>query len=114
MVALASSSHPAVIRAAVEALGLHHVLGAIASSDEVEHGKPAPDVYLLAAERLGTEPARCLVVEDSLNGVRAGRAAGMTVVLVPNESVPPAEGARESADIVLASLADLDPGALPA
>lgn len=113
-VALASSSHPAVIRAAVEALGLHDVLGAIASSDEVEHGKPAPDVYLLAAERLGTEPARCLVVEDSLNGVRAGRAAGMTVVLVPNESVPPAEGARKTADIVLASLMDLDPGALPA
>lgn len=113
-VALASSSHPGVIRAAVEALGLHDVLGAIASSDEVEHGKPAPDVYLLAAERLGTEPARCLVVEDSLNGVRAGRAAGMTVVLVPNESVPPAEGARETADIVLASLTDLDPGALPA
>ena len=113
-VALASSSHPAIIRAAVEALGLHDVLGAIASSDEVEHGKPAPDVYLLAAERLGVEPARCLVVEDSLNGVRAGRAAGMTVVLVPNGSVPPAEGARESADLVLASLADLDPGALPA
>lgn len=113
-VALASSSHPAVIRAAVEALGLHDVLGAIASSDEVEHGKPAPDVYLLAAERLGTEPARCLVVEDSLNGVRAGRAAGMTVILVPNESVPPAVGAREAADLVLASLADLDPGALPA
>lgn len=113
-VALASSSHPAIIRAAVEALGLHDVLGAIASSDEVEHGKPAPDVYLLAAERLGTEPARCLVVEDSLNGVRAGRAAGMTVVLVPNESVPPAEEAGETADIVLASLADLDPGALPA
>ena len=113
-VALASSSHPAILRAAVEALGLHDVLGAIASSDEVEHGKPAPDVYLLAAERLGTEPARCLVVEDSLNGVRAGRAAGMTVVLVPNESVPPAEEAGETADIVLASLADLDPGALPA
>ena len=113
-VALASSSHPAILRAAVEALGLHDVLGAIASSDEVEHGKPAPDVYLLAAERLGIEPAGCLVVEDSLNGVRAGRAAGMTVVLVPNESVTPAEGAGEIADIVLASLADLDPGALPA
>ncbi len=113
-VALASSSHPAVIGAAVAALGLRDVLGAIVSSDEVEHGKPAPDVYLLAAERLGVEPARCLVVEDSLNGVRAGRAAGMTVVLVPNQSVPPAEGARETAEIVLPSLADLDPGALPA
>ena len=66
---------------------------AIASSDEVPLGKPSPDVYLLAARRLGVAPARCLVVEDSLNGVRAGKAAGMTVVLVPNDSIPPAEGA---------------------
>ena len=110
-VAIASSSHPAVIRAAVDALGLHGVFGAIVSSDEVTHGKPAPDVYLLAATRLGVEPARCLVVEDSVNGVRAGKAAGMTVVLVPNASVPPAEGARELADLVLDRLADLDPDA---
>ncbi len=112
-VAIASSSHPAVIRAAVDALGLHDVLGAIVSSDEVEHGKPAPDVYLLAARRLHADPARCLVVEDSLNGVRAGRAAGMTVVLVPNASVPPAGDARDLADVVLDRLADLDPDALP-
>jgi beta-phosphoglucomutase-like phosphatase (HAD superfamily) len=84
----------------------------VVSSDEVEHGKPAPDVYLLAARRLGVDPARCLVVEDSLNGVRAGRAAGMTVVLVPNASVPPAEGTRELADAIVESLADLDPDAL--
>ena len=64
------------------------------SSDEVDHGKPAPDVYLAAAERLGCAPASCLVVEDSLNGVRAGKAAGMTVVLVPNASVPPARRVR--------------------
>lgn len=110
-VAIASSSHPAVIRAAVDALGLHGVFGAIASSDEVTHGKPAPDVYLLAASRLGVEPGRCLVVEDSVNGVRAGKAAGMTVVLVPSASVPPADGARELADLVLDRLADLDPDA---
>ncbi len=112
-VAIASSSHPAVIRAAVDALGLQDVLGAIVSSDEVEHGKPAPDVYLLAARRLHADPARCLVIEDSLNGVRAGRAAGMTVVLVPNASVPPAGDARDLADVVLDQLADLDPDALP-
>jgi HAD superfamily hydrolase (TIGR01509 family) len=111
-VAIASSSHPAVIRAAVDALGLHDALGAIVSSDEVSHGKPAPDVYLLAASRLGVDPARCLVIEDSVNGVRAGRAAGMTTVLIPNASVPPAAGAREAADFVLASLADLDPDAV--
>jgi HAD superfamily hydrolase (TIGR01509 family) len=113
-VAIASSSHPAVIEAAVDALGLRDVLGAIVSSDEVEHGKPAPDVYLLAAHRLSVDPARCMVVEDSLNGVRAGRAAGMTVVLVPNASVPPAGDARGLADVVLGRLDDLDPDAVPA
>ncbi len=87
-------------------------MSAIVSSDEVAAGKPAPDVYLLAASRLGVAPERCLVVEDSLNGVRAGKAAGMTVVLVPNDSVPPAGDARARADRVLPSLAALDPDAL--
>ncbi len=108
-VAIASSSHVVLIQAAVDALGLGGVFGAVVSSDEVSHGKPAPDVYLLAASRLGIEPARCLVVEDSLNGVRAGKAAGMTVVLIPNPSVPPAAGAHALADLVLDRLADLDP-----
>jgi beta-phosphoglucomutase-like phosphatase (HAD superfamily) len=112
-VAIASSSHPEVIDAAVAALGIRDVMRAIVSSDEVAEGKPAPDVYLLAGSRLGVEPARCLVVEDSLNGVRAGKAAGMTVVLVPNASVPPAGDAHARADVVLPSLAALDPDAIP-
>jgi beta-phosphoglucomutase-like phosphatase (HAD superfamily) len=58
------------------------------------------------------DPERSLVVEDSLNGVLAGKAAGMTVVLVPNASVPPAAGAREAADLVLADLDELDPDAV--
>jgi len=112
---LASSAHPAAIDAALGALGIAGLLGAVVSSDEVAHGKPAPDVYLLAAHRLGVEPADCLVVEDSLNGVLAGRAAGMLVALVPNASVPPAAGAREAASFVLGSLAELEPLlALPA
>lgn len=113
-VAIASSSHPAVIAAALDALGIREVMGAIVSSDEVAAGKPAPDVYRLAASRLGVAPASCLVVEDSLNGVRAGKAAGMTVVLVPNASVPPAGNARDLADAVLPSLARLDPDAIAA
>jgi HAD superfamily hydrolase (TIGR01509 family) len=111
-VAIASSAHRDVIDAALEATGLADVFGVVVSSDEVAHGKPAPDVYLAAAERLGVPPADCLVVEDSYNGVLAARAAGMTVVLVPNHSIPPAPGTAEAADLVLERLADLDPRAV--
>jgi HAD superfamily hydrolase (TIGR01509 family) len=110
--ALASSSHPRVIEAALEGTGLRDAFRAVVSSDEVEHGKPAPDVFLEAARRLGVEPSETLVVEDSLNGLKAGHAAGMTTVLVPNRSVPPAAGSEEVADVVLDRLADLDPAAI--
>jgi HAD superfamily hydrolase (TIGR01509 family) len=106
-VAIASSAHPAVIRAALAATGLGAVFSAIVSSDDVPAGKPAPDVYLEAVRRLGIDPGRCLVVEDSFNGVVAARAAGMRVVLVPNPSVPPGPGAAEVADLVVDRLADL-------
>jgi beta-phosphoglucomutase-like phosphatase (HAD superfamily) len=108
---LASSAHREVIDAALEATGLHDTFGIVVSSDEVEHGKPEPDVYLEAARRLGVVPGRCLVVEDSFNGVRAGKAAGMTVVLVPNQTIPPAPGTAELADHVVGSITDLVPGA---
>jgi HAD superfamily hydrolase (TIGR01509 family) len=108
-VAVASSAHPDVIAAALAATGLQDVFRVVVSSDEVDHGKPAPDVYLATAQRLGVAPAACLVVEDSLNGIRAGKAAGMTVVLVPNASVPPPPGAAQLADLVVERLADLDP-----
>ena len=111
-VAIASSAHRAVIDAALDATGLGGVIPVVVSSDDVEHGKPAPDVYLAAARQLGVAPAECLVIEDSLNGVRAARAAGMIVVLIPNASVPPAPGADEFADLVLTRLADLDPAAV--
>lgn len=111
--AIASSAHPAVIGAALRAVGLVGCFRVVVSADDVAAGKPAPDVYLEAARRLGIAADRCLVVEDSLNGVLAGRAAGMTVALVPNASVPPGEGAAEAADLVLARLADLDPRHLP-
>lgn len=110
--AVASSAHPAVIAAALDALGLADAFRAVVSSDEVERGKPAPDVYLLAAERLGVDPADCLVVEDSLNGILAGRAAGAVTVLVPNAAVPPAAGARAAASLVLDRLDQLDPAAI--
>lgn len=111
-VAVASSAHRAVIDAALGAIGLAQAFAVVVSSDEVAHGKPAPDVYLEAARRLGADPRSCLVVEDSRNGVAAARAAGMTVVLVPNASVPPAPGTHELADVVLERLADLEPAAI--
>ena len=108
-VAVASSAHREVIDAALDGVGLTGVLRVVVSSDEVPRGKPEPDVYLEAARRLGADPVRCLVVEDSYNGVRAAKAAGMTCVLVPNRSIPPAPGTHELADAVIERLADLDP-----
>jgi HAD superfamily hydrolase (TIGR01509 family) len=113
-VGLASSAHRDVIDAALSATGLADVFTVVVSSDEVDHGKPAPDVYLETARRLGVDPATCLVVEDSRNGILAAKAAGMIAVLVPNESVPPASGTEGLADVVLERLGDLDPDAIEA
>ena len=107
-VAVASSAPPKLIEAALASLGVRSLITAVASSDEVAAGKPAPDVFQLAARRLEADPASCLVVEDSLNGVLAARAARMRVALIPNASIPPAPGAREAATFCLSRLRDLD------
>ena len=113
-IALASSSHPRAIAAALAATGLGDAFQVVVSSDEVEHGKPAPDVFLEAARRLGADPATILVVEDSLNGLKAARAAGMTTALVPNQSIPPAEGADAFADVILERICDVAPETMTA
>lgn len=74
----------------LERVGLIGRFGAIATGDEVSRGKPAPDVYLLAAARLGMDPERCLALEDSENGARAALAAGMPVLVVP-DLFPPSD-----------------------
>jgi beta-phosphoglucomutase-like phosphatase (HAD superfamily) len=79
------------------------------SSEEVPRGKPAPDVYLEAARRLVVEAARCAAVEDSHNGIRSAKAAGMRVIAIPNPTYPPDAGALAEADVVLESLAELTP-----
>jgi beta-phosphoglucomutase-like phosphatase (HAD superfamily) len=106
---LASSAHREVIDAALTATGLDRVFRVVVSSDEVSKGKPEPEVYLAAARRLGFPPGACLVVEDSYNGVRAAKAAGMNCVLVPNRTIPPAPGTAGLADFVIDRLADLHP-----
>jgi beta-phosphoglucomutase-like phosphatase (HAD superfamily) len=78
----------------------------------VPRGKPAPDVYLEAARRLGIDAARCAAVEDSHNGIRSARAAGMRVVAVPNPHFPPDDEALAEADVVLRSIDELTPAVI--
>ena len=70
-------------------LGVNDLFAATVSSEEVARGKPAPDVYLEAARRLGVEPTHAAAVEDSHNGILAARAAGMRVLAIPNAHFPP-------------------------
>jgi HAD superfamily hydrolase (TIGR01509 family) len=105
--AVASSSNPELIDVVLRVAGIDSLFVTAVSSQEVERGKPAPDVYLEAARRLGVEPARCAAVEDSQAGIRSAKAAGMRVVAVPNPHFPPDDAALEQADIVLASIAEL-------
>jgi HAD superfamily hydrolase (TIGR01509 family) len=106
---LASSSNRELIDRALEVSGLARYFRATVSSEEVERGKPAPDVYLEAAQRLSVEPARCAAVEDSASGIRSAHAAGMRVVAIPNAAFPPPREALALADIVLDSIAKLGP-----
>ena len=107
--ALASSANRAVIDAFLAASGLEADFGATVSGDEVARGKPAPDIYLAAAEKLGVDPRRCAAVEDSSNGLRAGAAAGMVVVAIPNPGFPPTSDALALAETILGSLSELTP-----
>ena len=108
-VGLASSANREVIDAVLAGSGLAGVFGATVSGEEVEHGKPAPDIYLEAARRLGVDPARSAAVEDSTNGLRSAAAAGMLVVALPNREFPPAADALDLAAVVLNSLDELSP-----
>ena len=111
-VAIASSSNRELIDVVLAAAGLADVVRVAVSSEEVERGKPAPDVYLEAARRLGVDPSRCVAVEDSENGIRSAKAAGMSVVAIPNQHFPPDAEALAQADVVLGSVAELTPAVL--
>jgi HAD superfamily hydrolase (TIGR01509 family) len=107
--AVASSSNRHVIDLVLELAGVTDAFRATVSSEEVGAGKPAPDVYLEAARRLGVDPKRCAAIEDSTNGIRSAHAAGMTVIAVPNRDFPPDPKAVGLATRVLDSLEDLTP-----
>jgi HAD superfamily hydrolase (TIGR01509 family) len=105
--AVASSANRHLIELVVRLASLEDAFGAIVSSEEVERGKPAPDVYLEAARRLEVDPEACAAVEDSTNGLRSAHAAGMAVIAVPNRDFAPAPEALELADLTLDSLQKL-------
>jgi len=110
--AVASSSNRPIINLVLELSGLDRFFRVTVSSEEVQHGKPSPDVYLEAALRLGIDPEHAVAVEDSHNGILAAKAGGMRVVAIPNRRYQPGEGALAEADVVLEDISELTPEAV--
>jgi beta-phosphoglucomutase-like phosphatase (HAD superfamily) len=113
-VGLASSADRPVIDAVLEHTGLADVIRVSVSSDEAGAGKPAPDVYLAAAAGLGVKAETAVAIEDSANGMRAAKAAGMGLIAIPNPHAPLDDGALAIADVVLDSIAELTPAVVEA
>jgi len=109
---LATSANREVIEVVLESAGLEAAFAVAVSSEEVERGKPAPDVYLEAAARLNVAPGEAAAIEDSTNGLLAARAAGMAVVAIPNRAFPPTDEALAAADVVLGSISELTPAVI--
>jgi len=104
---LASSSNRELIDTVLEVAGIASLFAATVSSEEVAQGKPAPDVYLEAARRLGVAPERSAAIEDSHGGIRSAKSAGMRVIAIPNPTYPPDPEALALADVRLGSLEEL-------
>lgn len=106
--AVATSAPRTKADAHLEQAGIRHYFQVVIGRDDVSEGKPAPDCYLLAAARMGVQPAHCLALEDSHNGVRAALAAGMATVMVP-DLLPATDELRHACIGVLTSLDELIP-----
>jgi HAD superfamily hydrolase (TIGR01509 family) len=105
---VASSAARPIIDFVLDAAGIRFDFTTVVSADEVLVGKPAPDVYLRAAQQLGIAPPHILVFEDSSSGILAAQAAGMRVIALPNRTYPPASQVLALASIVCPSLAEVD------
>jgi len=106
---LASSSNRPIIELVLELAAIADRFEVTVSSEEVERGKPAPDVYLETLRRMNVVPARAAAIEDSTNGLLSAHAAGMLVVAVPSPVFPPHPDALAVADVVIDSLTELTP-----
>jgi HAD superfamily hydrolase (TIGR01509 family) len=111
---LASSAPAVLIETVLDAAGLSSYFQVTMSTEQVPHGKPAPDIYLAVAARLGVSPSGGAAVEDSSNGLRSAAAAGLHVIAIPHPRYPPDPDALARASLVLPTLADLTPEAVAA
>jgi HAD superfamily hydrolase (TIGR01509 family) len=111
---LASSAPAVLIETVLAAAGLRGSFAVTMSTEQVPHGKPAPDIYLAVAAKLGHAPADCAAVEDSSNGLRSAAAAGLHVIAIPHPKYPPDPDALAAASLVLSHLADLTTDAVAA
>jgi beta-phosphoglucomutase-like phosphatase (HAD superfamily) len=107
--AVASSSNRPIIDLVLGLSGLGRYFRTTVSFEEVARGKPAPDVYLEAAHRLGADPSKTVAIEDSHNGILSAKVAGMRVVAIPNRRYLPGEEVLCTADVVLRSIVELTP-----
>lgn len=110
-IGLATSSYQRIIDAVVEKLGIAHYFEVMHSAEHEIYGKPHPAVFLTCAQKLGVDPVKCLVIEDSFNGVLAAKAARMKVVAIPEKSHQP-DPRLVIADEILESLHDLNLSAI--
>jgi HAD superfamily hydrolase (TIGR01509 family) len=111
---LASSSPPRLIETVLQSARLRSSFQVVMSTEQVAHGKPAPDIYLAVTAGLGCPPPDCAAVEDSSNGLRSAAAAGLRVIAIPQPRYPPDPDALAQASLVRSSLADLTTEAVAA
>jgi HAD superfamily hydrolase (TIGR01509 family) len=112
--AVASSAPATLIEIVLQSAGLRAYFTVVKSTEQVAHGKPAPDIYLAVTAELGCPPPDCAAVEDSSNGLRSAAAAGLRVIAIPQPQYPPDPDALSQASLVLPSLAGLTADAVAA
>ena len=112
--AVASSAPATLIEIVLQSAGLRAYFTVVKSTEQVAHGKPAPDIYLAVTAELGWPPPDCAAVEDSSNGLRSAAAAGLRVIAIPQPQYPPDPDALSQASLVLPSLAGLTADAVAA
>lgn len=106
-IGLATSSVGLLVRPFLQQHQITDYFQAVITGEEIENGKPAPDIYLTVARKLGVAPANCLVVEDSLPGVQSGKSAGMAVAAIPDARFVDAARYVGKADYLLSRLGEL-------